>query len=726
MLAGVWLLAGLAAGTGGCCPNASLVLTKFSQVDGPVSAGVVPVVGYRQRALEIHNPSCEAVALSDYMLVMVNPGPPMEQMQLPLGMRGSGGRGSQTQEQWLPVSLPGGHTLTLCNNEPTTCSAWGCSAEQLLARPLEEVTLLPRELVASAFSNCSGGDLRLDSTGAGGSILLVRTGPGTAALPTSGTVGVVDAIHRIPDSLDDFDAVECSMSMVRLAQYQSGNPTFNDTEWSRLYGSNCGRIRGSTVAVEDLVALANATIRKDGSGPGGCGAPDDLYAIFWDDKYQLGCEDWDYYDCTLARTDYTYSVRDQAMLLVECPHVCNLCATFGYHRVPNASDIGPGSSRGDIVGALCSPPLAVDLDHYLLDLQHASDPTHGSTPSPSPAETCCPGAFPIITMFAQLGAEGYHQRSIELFNPSCSLASFSEYELAFFPENCQDTSLATFVLPLRPKPGPFGTGDSILSGSPLVLCVDMLHPIMSEAEKLYNQQTTSMPEVLVQSAWKKCSSNMSDLPAIAYASVSLRRINDSNIVDTLNVQAPMLGGFLNLVSCSMAWVRTPGNYSNSPIFNPDQWHKVYGANCKGQTVSPPGDMLGLQLGFGERTAETAPYDQHACADGAAPVARTAGCTGGSDDTSINGCCRDGYAPLITKFLQLDVSWLYLLNPEISSYQQRAIEIYNPTCSALKLLNFELVFLDEEMQVRGKPLVAWRCRWPVDLTGGDGRLWARYL
>ena len=67
------LLGGVEAGA--CCPGADLLITKFAQLDHAPDAPDLRLLGTRpgHRALEIFNPSCEAIELAQYEIALVNP-----------------------------------------------------------------------------------------------------------------------------------------------------------------------------------------------------------------------------------------------------------------------------------------------------------------------------------------------------------------------------------------------------------------------------------------------------------------------------------------------------------------------------------------------------------------------------------------------------------------------------------------------------------------------------
>jgi serine/threonine protein kinase len=658
-----------------CCPGASLMITKFGQVDAPPDdATIVP----GQRAIELFNPSCTPVALDEYELVMLDKQLRM-QVSLSLGMRTeTSGRGHSSPQlvRWLPASIPPGGTVTVCNS-PATAQM---TAADLLSAPLESLTMLPRQLVTSMYTNCSGRHSDLGQTGENGAIALVRGQ--VSPMPFR---EVVDTVEDLPGVEDFWSTQKCSLAAVRLGPYQLGNPVFNSTEWARLYGKKCPHPTSLTTST--VLAYANISSRAS------CVTGDNL---LWKDPLHTAytCADWRFYDCLRARIDYAYTPEATQQLFSNCPHACEFCAGFGKHIRPSRAELSYNFAPVD---RFCANGTGATIDTYAqrFFLRHPPPPP----PSSSGPAHCCANSFPVISKFTQLGAQGFLQRTLEIFNPTCNPALFADYELVFTPQYCTTSNIVVAL------DSSATTDISITKGGILVMCTDFKgavgNPPPSNAFRYIEEAIGNIPQVLVESAWTGCTGNMSTLPlGLAFSSVSLRRSVDGHVVDTLAVDAPELtvSPSESDQACSLACVRNLTRVGNSPLFNQSQWlDEIFGNGCTGRsaTTNAPENVAG----FGTRSDAYAAMIGRQCLPTVPPVAPSAQASRDCSGATPDWCCppRNGLSGtlMITKFLQLDVPW-----PEIGHYQQRSLEIYNPTCSSIKLKDYELVFLDAAKHVTG--------------------------
>ena len=238
-----------------------------------------------------------------------------------------------------------------------------------------------------------------------------------------------------------------------------------------------------------------------------------------------------------------------------------------------------------------------------------------------------------------------------------------------------------------------------------------------------------MPADLVGSTWDQCTGNMS-LPRGGLAAVALRKLTDDMgmplpspaIVDFLPLGAPALAALPGSTekACSIAWSRKPPSAvplkygelaptTNSPTFNGTQWSApIVGQGCTDVDADPGGwlydDLSEVELKFGERQSLRGWGSNGQCTDPTAPLPGTemynllSAEHNGVEET----CCTYSH-PMITKVLQLDVSFA---DSATGRYQQRAIEIYNPTCQTIRLADYDLLFLDDDKRIVGEvPLVS---------------------
>ena len=726
---GLLHLAALRGGVeaGHCCPGADLFITKFAQLDHAPDTPDLQLLGMRpgHRALEIFNPSCEAIELAQYEIALVNPTADVDvgerkitRVNLDPGTH-TGGRGKGAV--WnVPATIPSGGTFVLCTY-PTPPEDSMAAMMRASRSALAGSSLLPGDLALSAFANCTAGALELTFAAPresveGGSILLVKVEM-TNHRPEE---VIVDAIAELPHVDEAGELQECSVAALRLEQVRHGNGEYTPAEWVWVYGSACPSASAS-------LTVANADNLCDGED-------DKLYIGPLAHPDYFGCEDWRFYDCTLVRKPCTdgenlgcsYTLAEQMTLMASCPHSCGLCVSFGEAELP----------RRDVVDA------AVEADPELLYPPEEPDGVCTNrgpdTPvglmdsdylNPAPVEepvSCCDGAFPTISMFAQLGVEPYPQRAIEIFNPSCEPARFEEFELVFVGQNRTQT-----VVPLNDIR--LFKSDELASGDTLVLCSDFAHNMDSHDVFSFENPTdpnvnpnylllvqfieeeSLMPADMVSSTWQACSGNMTQLPRGGVQAVALRRTSDDAIVDLLRLDVPPLAGEGADLACSMAWTRKapdadilPGAASpvlNSPSFNATQWSTpLVGAGCSDSTPRGWRDSSDVELGsstvFGQR--QHLHYGQKQCAAPVQPLP-------GGELIGLAGrvvpkaeCCAVGY-PMISKMLQVDVAFA---SAATGRYQQRAIEIYNPTCKSVPLSGYELIFLDSGKRTVGTvPLIA---------------------
>ena len=699
-----------------CCVAAEPLITKFAQVDHvpePQNEAVASMP-FGQRAVEIFNPSCDPIDLADFEIVVTNPlaaadgKDPLARVSLDPGAH-AGGRGHGSA--WtVPRSLQSGETFVLC-----TYPTFEDGAVSLLqSAPVQDSSSLPATLARSAFINCTVASTELTrSTGAGeGSILLVRTADDS----------IVDAIAQIPRVDRAVSQQECSVVAKRLEQFRHGNAWYDESEWMWIWGTHC----------EDHLEVTIDSADMDMYGDDMCGLADDAKFI---DRSYLHCSDWRFYDCSLSHltcmpgetVGCSYSQTEEMRLLLACPHSCGLCDTFGWEAVPDVEAVT--AAEQDNPGFIAPHGACANRTSTARVVAAGSQYT---LPPPAVEEmSCCPRALPTITMFAQLGVEPYAQRAIEIFNPGCEKAYLEDYELVFVGADSSGHNNGSLtVVPLNDV-RPF-KNTMLTKGDTLVLCSDFSHNMMSddvfqfddgEGDPNVNpnyvylvqfiEEASTMPSDLVGSTWDKCTGNMS-LPRGGIEAVALRSSVDGAIVDFVPLGAPALAAQGADLACSVAWTRkppgadlSPGDLpptTNSPSYNSTQWSApIVGAGCTAMPAQPGGwlseDLSGTELKFGERSAIRGWDAATQCSDPnmALPASSLAHLASVKHTAVESTCCEVGH-PMITKVLQLDVQFAQSYTGQ---YQQRAIEIYNPSCETIRLADFDLLFLDDEKQIVGE-------------------------
>jgi serine/threonine protein kinase len=707
-----------------CCHDAEPVITKFAQVDHDPNTldEAVLSMPFGQRALEIFNPSCEDIDLADFEVAIVNPrasedgAEPITRVSLNPGAHATGGRGHGSA--WnVPSLLPAGKTFVLCTYPIVGTDVL---AGYALQTALQDSSSLPGTFALSASINCTVASPELTSQAKGsgeGSILLVRTEDDS----------IVDAIAGIPRVDRSATQQECSVLAKRLEQFRHGNAHYNRAEWIWIWGTNCEGHAEVTISSEPM----------DRYGADMCGLADD--GKFIDHSY-LHCADWRFYDCSLSHrtcgpgmsVGCSYSPEEEERLLLACPHSCGLCGNFGWEEVPEQALVA--AAEADNPGFIA--PNGACANRSSTARVAAAGSAYATGPPAVQEMACCPGALPTITMFAQLGVEPYPQRVIEVFNPSCAKAFLEDYELAFIGEDRSGRYNETIaVIPLNDVR--LFKDTFLTEGDTLVLCSDFSHNMMSDEVFQYDdgegnpnvyseypflvqyiEEESTMPHDLVGSTWDKCTGNMSSLPRGRIKAVALRSSIGGAVVDFLPLGVPALADPGSNLACSVAWTRKPPDThlapgdlpptTNSPSYNSTQWSEpIVGAGCTTIPAQPGGwqdqDLSSAELKFGQR-GTTRGWD--ATTQCSAPITALPASSlldlVRSQHTSVESTCCEVGRLMITKVVQLDVqfteSWT-------GQYQQRAIEIYNPTCQPIRLADFDLLFLDDEKQIVGQvPLV----------------------